>query len=174
MVKSLREETRTKLGKKAGFVGIIVNVILALGKMTVGIIFGLLSVLADGLNNLTDCGSSVISVISFKLSSKPADKEHPYGHERIEYVCSMVVAFIILIVAFELIKESIGKIINPSESVFSLVVIGVLTASVIFKLLLFIYYRAVAKKIDSQILRASAVDSLSDCVATTVVIISVS
>ncbi len=173
MVNKLSEETRTKLGKRAGFVGIIVNVILALGKIAVGIIFGVLSVLADGLNNLTDCGSSVISVISFKLSSKPADKEHPYGHERIEYVCSMVVAFIILIVAFELIKESIGKIINPSEIMFSFVVIGVLTASVIFKLLLFFYYKAVAKKIDSQILSASAADSLSDCVATTVVIISV-
>ncbi len=167
------ENKRTKLGKRASFIGILINVILACGKMAVGIAFGLLSVLADGLNNLTDCGSSVISVISFKLSSKPADKEHPYGHERIEYVCSMVVAFIILVVAFELIKESIGKIINPTESEFSFVVIGVLTASVLFKCTLFIYYRMVAKKIDSQILKASAVDSLSDCVATTVVIISV-
>lgn len=173
MKAKIDENKRTKLGKRASFIGIIVNVILACGKMAVGIAFGLLSVLADGLNNLTDCGSSVISVISFKLSSKPADEEHPYGHERIEYVCSMVVAFIILVVAFELIKESIGKIINPTESVFSYVIIGVLTASVLFKCALFLYYRAVAKKIDSQILKASAVDSLSDCVATTVVIISV-
>ncbi len=163
---------REKEGSIASIVGIIVNVLLAVSKMAVGLIFGIISVLADGLNNLTDCGSSIISIVSFKLSSKPADKEHPFGHERIEYVCSLAVAFIVLLVAFETIKESIGKIIAPEEVVFSFVVIGVLLASVVFKLGLFFYYRAVAKRIDSSILKATAVDSLSDCVSTMVVLVS--
>ena len=81
-------QQREKMGKRAGIVGIAVNVCLAAGKMIIGALFGLISVMADGLNNLTDCGSSMISLLSFKLSSKPADKEHPYGHERIEYICS--------------------------------------------------------------------------------------
>ena len=171
-MEKLTEQNRTKYGKIASLVGIVINILLATGKMAVGIIFGMISVLADGLNNLTDCGSSVISMISFKLSSKPADKEHPYGHERIEYVCSLAVAFIIMLVAFETIKESIAKIINPTDVSFSLIVIIVLGFSVLLKLGLYFYYKNTAKKIDSSILVAASIDSLSDCVATLVVIIS--
>ena len=163
---------REKLGKRAGIVGIAVNVCLAAGKMAIGALFGLISVLADGLNNLTDCGSSMISLLSFKLSSKPADKEHPYGHERIEYICSLVVAFIIMLVAFETVKESVGKILSPTKLTFSYWAIGMLVASIAAKGGLYLYYKGTAKKIESDILRASAADSLSDCNSTTVVLIS--
>ena len=97
---------RTKYGKIASLIGILANVLLSGCKIFIGTIFGIISVVADGINNLTDCGSNLISMISFKLSSKPADEEHPYGHERIEYICSLVVAFVILLVAFETCKEA--------------------------------------------------------------------
>lgn len=164
---------RNTQGKIASLVGICVNILLAVGKMTIGIIFGIISLLADGLNNLTDCGSSVISMVSFKLSAKPADKEHPYGHERIEYVCSVAVAFVILLVAFETVKESVWKIIAPSELVFSYWAIVVLCASILVKCGLYLYYAKTAKKIRSEILRAAATDSLTDCVSTAVVLATV-
>lgn len=164
-------KNRANKGKIASIVGIVVNVFLAVGKISVGLIFGAISVLADGLNNLTDCGSSVISMVSFKLSSKPADKEHPFGHERIEYIFSMIVAFLIFFVAFNTLTESINKIINPNLPNFSYWVLIALVASILVKSGLFFFYRHVAKKIDSSILKASAVDCLSDCVATSVVLI---
>ncbi|MBE5732842.1 MAG: cation transporter [Clostridiales bacterium] len=168
------EKTKNKrafLGRLAGIVGIIVNILLAVGKIGVGVIFGVLSVTADGINNLTDCGSSVISTVSFKLSEKPADKEHPFGHGRIEYILSMVVAFIIFFVAFETVKEAVGKIIQPVGIVISIWIPIMLGVSIVAKIGLFIYYRIVAKKIDSTILKASATDSLSDCVSTFMVLV---
>jgi len=171
-MENTKKDKRTILGEVASIVGIVVNILLAVGKMLVGALFGVISVLADGLNNLTDCGSSVVSMVSFRLSAKPADKEHPFGHERIEYICSLVVAFIILIVAFETAKESVAKILAPTEMTFSLVVIGVLAVSILAKLGLYFYYKGVSKKIDSSILEATAVDSLSDCISTLVVLVS--
>ena len=164
---------REKIGKITSFIGIIANLFLAVGKITIGAIFGVISVLADGLNNLSDCGSSAISFVSFKLSSKPADKEHPYGHERIEYISSLIVSFIILIIAFELAKESIAKIISPQTLEFSFIVLIVLIISILVKLFMFLYYSHIAKKINSDILKATALDSISDCISTTAVIISV-
>ncbi len=171
MVRS-EEQKRTFYGKIASLVGIVVNILLAAGKITVGTVFGVISVMADGLNNLTDCGSSVISMLSFKLSAKPADKEHPYGHERIEYICSLAVAFVIMLVAFETIKESFGKIFSSETMEFSYWAIAMLIASIVAKCCLFFYYNATAKKINSDILRATAADSLSDCVSTSVVLVS--
>ena len=165
-------EKRNIHGKIAGFIGILVNVFLATGKIAVGAIFGAISILADGLNNLTDCGSSMISVLSFKLSAKPADKEHPYGHERIEYICSLIVAFVILLVAFETLKESINKIIAPSPIAFSYWAIAMLCASILVKCGLYFYYRSVARKINSEILKAAATDSLTDCISTSVVLLT--
>ena len=164
-------KTASASGSLASVVGIIVNLVLAGCKIAVGAIFGVISVLADGLNNMTDCGSSIISAISFKLSARPADKEHPYGHERIEYVCSLVVAFLIAIVAIDTAKESINKIISPSQADFSYIVLAVLAFSVITKLCLYFYYKGTAKKINSSILSASAVDCLTDCISTTAVAI---
>lgn len=170
---SKNKSSRERLGKIASIVGIFANILLAVGKIVVGLLFGFISVMADGLNNLSDCGSSVVSFISFKMSSKPADKEHPYGHERIEYISSMIVAFAILIIAFELAKESVLKIITPQTLDFSVVVVIALVVSIIAKCAMFLYYGAVAKKIDSDLLRASSIDSLSDCISTGVVFLSV-
>ncbi len=159
-------------GKFSGAVGIIANLLLFAGKFTVGTLFSSVAVIGDGFNNLSDAGSSLISLISFKLSGKPADKEHPYGHARIEYITSMAVSFIILMVGIELLKSSIDKIRNPEESGFSIVMIAVLTASIIVKLGLFIMNRYLGKKSKSIMLLASSTDSLSDTLATGVVVIS--
>ena len=164
---------RERAGRFASIVGILVNLLLAGAKITVGALFGFVSILADGLNNLTDCGSSVLSFLSFKLSSKPADKEHPFGHERIEYVFSMVVAFVILLVSFETAKESVVKIFSPEPVAFSIVAVVVLAASILGKCLLYLYYKRTAKLISSEILAAAAADSLGDCVSTGVVLVSV-
>ncbi|MBQ8429752.1 MAG: cation transporter [Clostridia bacterium] len=172
-MEKVKADKRNTYGRIAGLVGIIVNLLLAAGKIALGAICGIISVLADGLNNLTDCGSSVISTVSFKLAAKPADKEHPFGHERIEYICSLAVAVIILLVAFETAKESIAKIISPTAIDFSYWTLGILFASILAKFGLFFYYKLTAKKIDSDILRATAVDSLTDCISTTVVLITI-
>ncbi len=165
------KNSRAIYGRVAGVVGIIVNILLAIGKIGVGVLFGFLSVVADGINNLTDCGSSIISTVSFKLSEKPADKEHPFGHGRLEYILSMVVAFIIFFVAFETLKESIEKIVHPVSIIVTVLIPITLGISIIVKISLFIFYRIVAKKINSTILKASAIDSLSDCVSTFVVLV---
>ena len=163
---------REKKGKIASIIGLCLNMFLAILKIVVGLIFGFISVFADGLNNLTDCGSSLISFVSFKMSSKPADKEHPYGHERIEYICSLVVSFLILLIAFELLKESILKILNLEVLEFSMVIIIALTISIAIKFAMFLYYKIVSKKIKSDMLKAMAIDSFSDCISTTLVLIS--
>ena len=163
---------REKIGKIASIVGILANMLLACAKILVGALFGALSVLADGLNNLTDCGSSVMSLISFKLSNKPADKEHPFGHERIEYILSMIVAFIILIISFELFKEGFNKILSPVQMEFSLVVILVLIGSILIKLALFFYNKITAEKINSNILKATSIDNFTDCISTFTVLVA--
>lgn len=164
---------REKKGKTASLIGIIANIFLSASKIVIGAIFGVVSIVADGFNNLSDCASSAMSWISFKLSNKPADKEHPFGHERIEYVLSMVVAFLILIIAVELLKESVGKIISPETLEFSIVIIAVLSLSILVKFCLFFYNRAMAKQINSEILRATAIDCISDCISTFTVLIAI-
>lgn len=159
-------------GKIASIVGIIVNLLLALSKIIVGVIFGVISVVADGLNNLTDCGSSIVSFVSFKISSKPADSKHPYGHERMEYVSSLIVSFLIVIIAFELFKESIDGIFNSRVLDFSYIVIVILILSICVKCGLYFYNKYMAVKINSDILRATAVDSLSDCISTSIVLLA--
>ena len=168
-----KELNRDYLGKKASIIGLFANLCLAIGKIFVGALSGLISVTADGLNNLSDCGCSAVSFASFKMSSKPADKEHPYGHERIEYISSMVVSFFILVIAYELISESISKIVNPLNFEFSLIVLLTLIASIFVKFCMYFYYKSTAKKIDSELLKATAIDSLSDCISTSVVLVSI-
>lgn len=169
---TMNSKQREKVGKIASLIGILANVVLAGAKILVGALFGVLSILADGLNNLSDCGSSAMSLISFKLSNKPADKEHPFGHERMEYVLSMVVSFLILLIAFELLKESIDKIVSPTKLAFDFLIVAVLALSILIKLALYFYNTWVSKKINSQILKATAIDCLSDCISTTVVLIA--
>ena len=163
---------REKLGTFTSAIGVLSNVLLAGVKIVVGLLFGAISVLADGLNNLTDTFSSALSLVSFKLSSKPADKDHPFGHERTEYVLAMVISFLILLVAFELIKESFAKILRPSSMNFSWLVIIILGISIIGKLLLFFLNITVSKKIKSDVLKASAFDSLGDCISTSVILVT--
>ena len=172
MKAALDEKTRERYGKIGSLVGICCNVALAAGKIAAGAAFGAVSVLADGLNNLSDCGRGAVSFISFKMAAKPADKEHPFGHQRIEYVASMIVAFLILVIAFELGRESVGKIISPAGAEFSYLVLGVLVLSIAVKLGMFLYMRALSKKLGSDVLNAVSKDSLSDCAATAAVLVS--
>ena len=164
---------RGRCGTTASIIGIIVNALLFAGKFTVGVLCGSIAMQADGINNLSDAGSSVVSFISFKISEKPADREHPYGHARIEYVASMIVSFIVMIIGFELLKESIGKITSPDSSTeFSIVSIVVLSASILVKLLLGLFNRSIGKRIDSDVMRATAADCFSDALATSAVLAS--
>ncbi len=163
---------RARCGRRAGILGIFLNTLLAAGKITIGAVSGAISVLADGLNNLTDCGSNVVSVIGFKMSEKPADKEHPFGHRRAESVASLLISVIILVVAVELAVQSADKLLNPSETDFSFLLMGVLALSVAVKLFMFFLNRSLGKKLSSEALLATAADSISDTVATSIVLIS--
>ncbi len=166
--------TREQYGSLSGAVGIICNLLLCVFKITVGALTHSISIVADGFNNLSDMGSSVITILGFKLANKPADKDHPFGHGRIEYMSAFIVAILILLVGFELMKTSCGALINGTPMpTYSLVSIIVLAVSVVFKLWLFIFNRKLGKKIESETLLATAQDSLNDSIATAVILISV-
>ncbi|MBQ8872780.1 MAG: cation transporter, partial [Clostridia bacterium] len=171
-------KVREQVGKVASVVGIVVNLVLSLCKIAVGTLFGLISVMADGFNNLTDCGSNIVSLISFKLASRPADKEHPYGHARIEYVASMIVGFIVMLLAFELGMESVNKIVdlvngNSTQVTFEVITVVVLGISILGKLWFYFFNSKLAKTYNAELLKATASDSLSDVFATTAVLVSV-
>lgn len=163
---------RQQYGKLSSFVGIVINLLLFAAKFTVGTLFNSISVTADAVNNLSDAGSSVISLASFKLSAKPADKDHPYGHARIEYVASSLVATVILFVGFELGKSSFEKILHPEAIEFSVVSAVVLAMSIGTKLWLYTFNHSLGRKINSTMMLATATDSLSDVLATSAVLIS--
>lgn len=173
--KNLTAEARKKKGTAASIVGIIVNFILAAIKILAGVTAGSVAIIADAFNNLSDSGTSVITLISFKLSSKPADKEHPYGHARIEYIASMVVSFVILLVGAELLLDSGKTLLGIGEAKtteIEIMTIAILSASILMKLGLGLYYRSVAKNIDSTVVAAAAADSFSDTISTFAVLIS--
>lgn len=163
---------RGRCGFVSGIIGVLVNLMLFGIKFLAGVLSGSISIRADAFNNLSDAASSVVSMVSFRFSSKPADRDHPYGHERIEYVASMAVSFLILLMGYELVKGAIDKILHPATTVFNGLVFGILAVSVGVKLGLFLMNRKVASAIDSEVLKATAADSLSDAVATTAVLIS--
>ena len=163
---------RRRYGTLVSTVGILVNLLLCAGKMAAGIMTGAVSITADAVNNLSDAASQIVALISFKLSAKPADRDHPFGHARIEYVASMAVSFLVLLVGFELLKSSIEKIFHPEPTTFSLLSVIILSVSVLLKVWLFVFNRKVAKKIDSGVMRATAADSLSDAGATAAVLVS--
>ncbi|MCQ2409781.1 MAG: cation diffusion facilitator family transporter [Clostridia bacterium] len=163
---------RYKHGLVAGIFGIISNVILCVFKLIVGIIGNSITVIADAINNLSDAGSSAVTVFGFKLSSLPADSEHPFGHARYEYISGLVVSVIILVIGVLLMKSSIEKCITPEEvscSVFTYIVLG---AAILMKLFQMMLYLNFSKAIDSGALKASAMDSRNDIIATTAVLIS--
>lgn len=168
-------EVRRAYGTLASVVGIIVNLLLATGKIAVGLLFGAISLAGDGINNLSDAGSQIISFISFKMAAKPADRDHPFGHARIEYVASMIVSFFIMLVGFNLFRESLEKILDDGQVTNDSniwLMVGVLAVSILFKLWLVLFNRKIAKKIDSSVMRATAADSLSDAGASTAVLIA--
>ncbi len=168
-------KVRKKYGTLSSIVGIITNFTLAIMKMTIGILASSMAIIADSVNNLSDAGSSVITLVSFKLSAKPADKDHPFGHARIEYVASMIVSFIIFLVGAELLIDS-GKVLlgisEASVTDVSTVTIIILSVSIVLKMLLGIYQGRVGKKINSSVIKATSVDSFSDAIATTAVLVS--
>ena len=168
-------QVRKDYGTFSSIVGICVNFILALIKVVAGILSSSAAIIADALNNLSDAGSAVVTFISFKISSKPADRGHPFGHARMEYISSMIVSFLILIVGVEMILESFKTILGISEPKiieFSPVVIIILLISIALKLWLGLFYRKIGFKIKSSVIRASSTDSLFDAISTTAVLVS--
>ena len=166
---------RKKYGTVASGVGIATNVLLSVLKLIIGLVTFSVAVMADALNNLSDAGASAISMLSFKLSSKPADRDHPFGHARIEYISSMIVSFIILLVGFEMLLDSGKRILGLSEGEspdFSIAAVIILGASILGKLWLSLFQRKVGKRINSTVLMAASTDSLTDCISTTAVLIS--
>lgn len=157
-------------GILASSIGIACNLLLSAAKIAIGSMCGLVSVVTDGFNNLSDCGSGIVSLVSLYVSEKPADKEHPYGHRRAEYIAAMATGFSVLFMAAELVRESIGKMIEGSPAKYSWVIYLVLWISVAVKAGMFLFYRIMAKRLDSAALKAAATDSLCDCAATTAVI----
>ncbi len=161
---------RTLCGTLCGILGIVLNILLFAGKLTVGIISGSVSVIADAFNNLSDAGSSIVTICGFKLAAAAPDPKHPYGHGRAEYISGLVISAVIIVMAFELFKESVGKIIHPESTEFTAVTAAVLIASVLVKCYMAYYNSRVGKMIDSSVLTAAASDSLNDCITTAVVL----
>ena len=165
-------KVREAYGLLGGIVGIIANVLLCTSKIAIGLIGGSIAILADGINNLSDAGSSIVSLLGFKLSSKPADEGHPYGHARIEYLAGLIVSFIILLLGLELIRSSISKILIPEPLNFSWLMVIVLVFSILIKIWLCLFNRYLGKRIQSTTMIATATDSLNDVIATTAVLIA--
>ena len=165
---------RRAYGMLVSIVGIVLNFILAAGKLVVGMLSGSLSIEADAVNNLSDAGASLVALICFRISAKPADRHHPFGHARIEYVASMIVSFLILLVGFELISESINGFFQDQadRDATSVAIYVILGISIACKLFLAYYYKHVGDKINSSVVSASATDSLMDAASTAAVLIS--
>lgn len=162
---------RNRYGVLTGAVGIALNFLLFVGKFVAGLITSSISVTADAFNNLSDAGASVITICGYKFAEKPADDDHPFGHGRVEYIASLLVSIIIIVMGFELGLSSIEKIITPAEITFDYVSLGILIASILVKFYIFIYNRGIGKRINSAPMKATATDSLSDCISTVAVII---
>ena len=165
-------KVRAAYGNLACWVGVACNLLLCLGKLTVGTLFGSIAIMADALNNLSDASSNVVSLIGFRLAAKAPDAEHPYGHARYEYLAGLVVSVTILAIGLSLLKESALKVLHPTPVVFSWLSIGVLAASILVKLWLSGFNRAVGKKINSETLMATAADSRNDVLTTGAVLLS--
>lgn len=156
----------------SGCLGIVCNLFLFLLKVTVGLIMNSIAILSDGFNNLSDIGSSVVSVIGARMSNKRPDDEHPFGHGRVEYIASLIVSFLILLVGVELLKESVDKILHPQQVVVYPAAVAILAASVLVKVWMYAYNSYLGKKINSTLLSATAQDSINDVVSTGAVIVS--
>ncbi len=163
--------TRKACGTMAGIVGIICNIILFGIKCLAGVLSGSMSIIADALNNLSDTGSSVVTMLGFKISSKPADPEHPFGHGRMEYMSAALVSVLIMLVGFELLSESAVKLGSPSVPDSSIITIVILSVSILIKLWMSVFNRKLGGMIESSALKATSADSLNDCISTGAVLI---
>lgn len=163
---------RSKYGILSGIVGVITNAILCAAKFFVGSVTGSIAIIADAANNLSDAGSSLVTLIGFKMSGRPADEKHPFGHGRMEYITAMIVSFIILFMGIELAIESVNKIRNPEDVTFSLVGAIIIGVSILGKIWLALFNRSLGKKIHSPAMTAVVADSLSDIAATSVTLIA--
>lgn len=161
---------RQAYGILSGAVGIGLNILLFIGKWIAGMISGSIAITADAFNNLSDAGSSIITLIGFRLSGQAPDPEHPFGHGRMEYISGLLVSVAILVMGFELLGSSFGKLKNPEPIESSILVIGILAASILVKVYMFFYNRSLGKKLDSSAMKATAADSLSDTVSTLLVL----
>lgn len=164
---------RTAYGVLASVVGIFCNVILFIAKFLIGTMSHSVSIIADGFNNLSDAGSSIISFAGIKIASKPADEEHPFGHGRMEYVTALIVAFLVIDIGLSFLKDSIGKIRNPEDIQFHVISVVVLLLSIAVKLWLGFFNKKLGTKIHSQVMMASAADAMGDVLATSATIVSI-
>jgi len=169
---TVNREVRQRYGYLSGFTGIISNIILFFLKISIGLYLNSIAVMADAFNNLSDVGSSVVTIFGFMMSGKPADKEHPFGHGRFEYIAAMVVSFMVMLVGFEFVQSSINKIINPDVLKFDIFTFILLLSSIVVKIWLAFFNRKIGKTIGSKVMEATAFDSLSDVIATSVVALS--
>lgn len=163
---------RQSYGVLCGSVGIGFNILLFIGKFLAGLISNSIAITADAFNNLSDAGSSLITLIGFKMAGQKPDTEHPFGHGRIEYLTGLLVSLLILLMGVELIKSSVSKILHPEATECTPVVAGILIVSILVKLYMYLYNRSTGRKIDSAAMMATAADSLSDMLSTSVVLIA--
>ena len=166
------KKTRERYGVLGGVLGVICNVFLFMVKLTIGALTNSIAIISDAFNNLSDMGSSLVTVIGVKMSNRRADKEHPFGHGRIEYISALIVSFLIMMVGVELLKGSVDKIFHPEKPEFNLVLLIILSLSVLVKVWMFSYNRYIGRKINSAVIKANAHDSLNDVLATGAVIVS--
>lgn len=165
-------DVRTAYGYLCGNVGIFFNILLFLGKFIAGVVSGSIAVTADAFNNLSDAGSSIVTMLGFRLSARKADTEHPFGHGRLEYVSGLIVSLLIAMMGVELVKSSVQKIVNPTEAEYSLFTFVVLGVSILIKTYMYYYNHQIGRKINSVAMDATALDSFSDAVATSAVFIA--
>lgn len=163
---------RETYGKFSGIVGIVTNFLLFVIKIIAGILFQSISITADAVNNLSDMGSSIVTLISFKISGKPADAEHPYGHARMEYVSGLIVSFTVLVLGTQLMRQSVVKIIHPQQVSYSWLAIAILVVSVLIKVWQCLFYRKIGRLINSCAIMAASVDSRNDVLATSSVLVA--
>jgi len=166
------ELSRTRVGMLAGSLGIGLNLILFAAKLAVGLLSGSVAILSDAFNNISDTGSSLVALIGMALAARRPDREHPFGHGRAEYVSALIVAMMIFLVAAELLKESVGKLFSPEPIAVSLPMLAVLSGSILVKLCMFGYNRALGRRIDSSALTAAASDSMNDVIITSMILVS--
>jgi cation diffusion facilitator family transporter len=163
---------RQKYGVLSGAVGIFLNLCLFAGKLIAGILSGAISITADAFNNLSDAGSSIITLTGFRLAGAKPDPEHPFGHGRIEYLAGLIVSMLVILMGFELMRTSFGKILHPSQTTFSLTVVVILAVSILVKIYMYAYNSSLSRRLDSVAMKSTAADSLSDTVATSAVLAS--